>query len=279
MQLRCKNHLLDMGRPQVMGVLNVTPDSFSDGGRYLDPAAAEDRARQMLEEGAALIDIGGESTRPGAAPVEASAELARVLPVIERVARLDVVVSIDTSKPAVMREACAAGAGLINDVRALRQPGALEAARATGAAVCLMHMRGEPRTMQQDPVYADVVAEVRDFLASRLQACVDAGIPAAQILLDPGFGFGKSLAHNLSLLAHLSGLRGLGCPLLVGISRKSMLGAVTGLPPEQRIHAGLAAAVLAVWQGASIVRTHDVRATVEALKLVASTLQYQTGKQ
>ncbi|MGH8453824.1 MAG: dihydropteroate synthase [Nevskiales bacterium] len=278
MQLRCKNRVLELDQSLVMGVLNVTPDSFSDDGRYLDAAVAADRARQMVEEGAALIDVGGESTRPGAEPVSEAEELRRIIPVIERIAGLPVVVSVDTSKPRVMREACVAGASLINDVYALRQPGALQAARDAGAAVCLMHMQGEPRVMQDNPQYGDVVSEVRDFLADRLQACIEAGIPAEQIVLDPGFGFGKTLAHNLTLLAHLGELRVLDCPLLVGVSRKSMLGAITGLPPEQRIHAGLAAAALAVGQGAAIIRTHDVRATVEAVKLAAAVMQYRTGK-
>jgi dihydropteroate synthase len=186
-----------------------------------------------------------------------------------------VVVSIDTSKPRVMREACAAGAQLINDVYALRQPGALAVARDTGAAVCLMHMQGEPRVMQENPQYVDVAAEVRDFLAYRLRDCIEAGISMERIVLDPGFGFGKTLAHNLALLARLGELRGLGCPLLVGVSRKSMLGAITGLSPEQRVHAGLAAAALAVAQGAAVIRTHDVRATVEAVKLAAAVMQHK----
>jgi dihydropteroate synthase len=256
-----------------MGILNVTPDSFSDGGEYLDIEAAHARACRMVEEGATLIDIGGESTRPGAAEVPEAEELRRVLPLIERIARLPVVVSIDTSKAGVMRAACAAGAGLINDVYALRQPGALVAARESGAAVCLMHMQGQPRHMQDHPVYQDVVHEVRDFLAERLRSCVAEGIPEEQILLDPGFGFGKTLAHNLTLLEHLSELKRVGRPLLVGLSRKSMLGAVTGQPIERRLHAGLAAAVMAAERGASIIRTHDVQATVEALKLVVAVKQ------
>ena len=278
MQLRCKNRVLDLGRPLVMGVLNVTPDSFSDGGRYQDVQSAADRAWQMVEEGAALIDVGGESTRPDAEPVSETEELKRVMPVIERIAELPAVISIDTSKPRVMREACAAGAGLINDVYALRQPGAMQAARETGAAVCLMHMQGEPRVMQDQPHYKVVVAEIGEFLAARRQACIAAGIPAERIVLDPGFGFGKTLAHNLTLLARLGELRVLGGALLVGISRKSMLGALTGLPPGQRVNAGLAAATLAVLQGARIIRTHDVRATVEAVKLATAAMQYRTEK-
>lgn len=260
-----------------MGVINTTPDSFSDGGQYLDPTAAEDRARQMVEEGACLIDVGGESTRPGAEPVSEADELARVLPVIERIAGLDAIISIDTSKPRVMVEACRAGAGLINDVYALRLPGAIDAALQTGAAVCLMHMQGQPRVMQDNPHYQDVVGEVRDFLEMRVHACVTSGMERDRLLLDPGFGFGKSLAHNLSLLARLAELRALGLPLLVGMSRKSMLGAVTGLPAMERLAPGIAAAVMAVWQGAQIVRTHDVKATVEALKLVTAAMPYKTG--
>lgn len=278
MLLRCKNRSLSLDQPLVMGIINVTPDSFSDGGQCLDPIAAEARARQMIEDGASLIDVGGESTRPGAQPVSESDELTRTLPVIERIAGLGAVISIDTSKPRVMREACSAGAGLINDVYALRQPGAMEVAVESGAAVCLMHMQGEPRVMQDNPHYEDVVGEVRDFLAERVKACKSSGMALDRLLLDPGFGFGKRLEHNLMLMARLTEFLGLGCPLLVGVSRKSMLGAISGLPVLQRIHPGLAAAVLAVWQGARIVRTHDVKATVEALKLVAAVMPHQAGK-
>ncbi|HXG28243.1 MAG TPA: dihydropteroate synthase [Nevskiales bacterium] len=273
MKLVCRDKTLDLGSPVVMGVLNVTPDSFSDGGRHFGIDQAVARAQEMVAEGATLIDVGGESTRPGAQPVDEAEELRRVIPVIERIAGLPAVISVDTSKPAVMRAACAAGAGLINDVYALRRPGALETAAASGAAVCLMHMQGEPRTMQANPCYADVVREIGDFLADRRRACLSAGIAADRILLDPGFGFGKTLAHNLRLLARLDTLRRLGAPLLVGLSRKSMLGAITGQPPGERLPAGLAAAALAVWQGASIIRTHDVRATVEAVKLAAAARQ------
>lgn len=254
-----------------MGVLNVTPDSFSDGGRFADPAAALARARAMVAEGAAIVDVGGESTRPGAQPVPEQQELDRVLPVIERIAReLDCAISADTSKPAVMRAACAAGAELINDVLALRTPGALEAARDTGAAVCLMHMQGEPRTMQQAPVYADVVEEVRAFLRDRAAACVAAGVPRERIVVDPGFGFGKTLNHNLALLAGIDVIADLGLPVLVGVSRKSMFGTLLDRAADQRVAGGLAAAALAVWQGARIVRTHDVRATMDALKVTAA---------
>ncbi len=278
MKLLCKDKTLDLSTPVVMGVINVTPDSFSDGGHHFGRDQAVARAQEMVEEGAALIDVGGESTRPGAHPVDEAEELRRIIPVIERIAGLPAVISVDTSKPGVMRAACAAGARLINDVCALRKPRALEAAVESGAAVCLMHMQGDPRTMQLQPDYADVVREVGDFLAGRRRACLDAGIAPDRILLDPGFGFGKTLAHNLSLLARLDTLRGLGAPLLVGLSRKSMLGAVTGQPPQGRLPAGLAAAALAVWQGASIIRTHDVRSTVEAVKMTAAVRQ-QTVQQ
>lgn len=254
-----------------MGVLNVTPDSFSDGGRFRQLDAALAQARRLVEEGAAIVDVGGESTRPGASPVSEAEELDRVIPVIERVTReLDVVVSIDTLKPAVMRAACRAGAEIINDVNALRAEGALSAAAESGAAVCLMHMQGEPRTMQADPHYQDVVAEVAAFLAERAAACRAAGIGADRLLLDPGFGFGKTLAHNLALLANLEPLASLGYPLLVGLSRKSMFGQLLGAGVDQRLQGSVAAAVVAAWQGAIIVRAHDVRPTVEALKIVAA---------
>ncbi len=254
-----------------MGVLNVTPDSFSDGGDYATPDAALARAQQMVEEGAAIIDVGGESTRPGAQPVPEAQELERVLPVIERIrSTLDCVISIDTQKPGVMRAACAAGAELINDVTALRAPGALEAARDGGAAVCLMHMQGEPRTMQQAPRYGDVVREVREFLEQRVAACVAAGIGRDRLVLDPGFGFGKTLEHNLQLLGAVTELAELGLPVLIGVSRKSMFGALLGRPVGERTAGAVAAAALAAWQGARIVRTHDVRATMDALKVTAA---------
>lgn len=270
--LDCAGKPLDLSRPVVMGILNVTPDSFSDGGRYQRLDAALAQAERMVEEGAAIIDVGGESTRPGARGVSRDEELARVLPVVEALAtRLPVPLSIDTSKPEVMRVAVAAGAGMLNDVRALREPGALEAAADTGVPVCLMHMLGEPRTMQSDPRYADVVREVSDFLAERQAACVAAGIPRERILLDPGFGFGKTLAHNLSLLRRLGELCSLGQPLLVGLSRKSMLGAVLGgVPPGRRVQASVAAAVLAAERGAAILRVHDVGPTVQALAVLAA---------
>ncbi|GAB4299099.1 MAG: dihydropteroate synthase [Thiohalomonadaceae bacterium] len=274
MILDCAGKPLDLSVPRVMGILNVTPDSFSDGGRFVDPAVAVARARQMVAEGAAIIDVGGESTRPGAAAVAAEDEMARVVPVIEALAaELPVPISVDTSKPAVMRAAVAAGAGMINDVCALQQPGALAAAAECGVPVCLMHMQGEPRTMQQAPHYTDVVSEVRAFLAERVEVCVAAGIARERLLLDPGFGFGKTLAHNLSLLKHLPLLQELGLPLLVGMSRKSMIGAVLDAPVEERVYGSVAAHALALWLGAAVVRVHDVKATVDALKLVQAVRQ------
>ena len=268
MILQLPNRTLDLGESLVMGVLNVTPDSFSDGGRYAGVEAAFQRARAMLAEGAAIIDVGGESTRPGAAPVGEQEELERVAPVVERIRReLDCVVSVDTMKPVVMDAACGAGAELINDVYALRAPGAIEAARRHRAAVCLMHMLGQPRDMQQDPQYLDVVGEVGEFLAQRARACEVGGIAPDSILLDPGIGFGKTDAHNLRLIARLDAFAGLGKPLLIGVSRKSMFGRLLGLPVGSRLHPALATAALAVWQGARIVRTHDVAATAEALKM------------
>lgn len=273
--LQCGARRLDLRRPVVMGILNITPDSFSDGGRYLDREAALAHARRMRAEGATIIDVGAESTRPGAAEISVQEELDRSLPVVEAlVAELDVVVSVDTSTPELMREAAARGAGFINDVRALQRPGSLEAAAATGLPVCLMHMKGEPATMQLQPFYEDVVAELQSFFAGRIAACAAAGIDASRIVLDPGFGFGKTLDHNLTLLARLSRFRELGCPLLVGLSRKSMLSSLLGgVPVSERLHAGLAAAVAAVLNGASIIRTHDVRATVDALVVAAALLE------
>jgi dihydropteroate synthase len=267
MRLNCATRVLDLSSPVVMGILNVTPNSFSDGGRFHDHAVALTQARRMVADGAAIIDVGGESTRPGAAPVSLQQELDRVIPVIQAVTReLDVLVSVDTMKPEVMREAVAAGAGLINDVLALQAPGALEAAAASGAAVCLMHMQGTPRTMQEAPHYADVVKEVRDFLHQRAGACRAAGIPADHIALDPGFGFGKTLSHNLQLLRGLPVLGG-EFPLLVGLSRKAMLGKLTGRPVEQRLAGSIALAALAVAGGARIVRCHDVAETVDAVRV------------
>lgn len=273
--LQCGSRRLDLSRPVVMGILNVTPDSFSDGGRYLGLDAALAHARRMAEEGAALIDVGAESTRPGAAPVPVQEELDRVLPVVERIAaELDVVISLDTSTPEVMAAGAARGAGLVNDVRALRRPGALAAAAASGLPVCLMHMLGEPGSMQAAPRYDDVCAEVEAFLLDRVAACEAAGISADRIVLDPGFGFGKTLAHNLDLMAAIPRFAGLGYPLLVGVSRKSMLGALLGgAPVDQRLHAGVAAAAIAALGGARILRVHDVKATCDALAVATALLE------
>ncbi len=272
--LRCGRHVLDLRRPQVMGILNVTPDSFSDGGEFFSLEAALAHARLMVEQGAAIIDVGGESTRPGAVPVAETEELRRVIPVVEALsAELSVPISVDTSKPRVMREAVAAGAGMINDVRALRAEGALEAAAELGVPVCLMHMQGEPRTMQAAPRYQDVVAEVMRFLEARVAACEAAGIPAERLLVDPGFGFGKELAHNLELMRRLDRFQELGLPLLVGVSRKSMIGGVLDVPVEDRLYGSIALAVLAVWQGARLIRCHDVRPTVDAVRICQAVLE------
>ncbi|KPK14161.1 MAG: dihydropteroate synthase [Betaproteobacteria bacterium SG8_41] len=267
-RLRVGTHTLDLARPVIMGILNVTPDSFSDGGRFVDLQHALVHAHAMVADGAAIIDVGGESTRPGAQAVSVDEELARVIPVIEALRReLDIPVSIDTGKPEVMRAAVVAGAGFINDVYALRLPGALEAAAALGVPVCLMHMQGEPRTMQESPQYGDVVRDVTNFLGERLDRCVSAGIPRERLLIDPGFGFGKTLEHNLELLRRLDEFAGLGVPLLVGLSRKSMIGKALGLALDDRQHASVALALMAVQRGARIVRVHDVRATHDALRM------------
>jgi len=266
--LSCGGRPLDLSRPRVMGVLNVTPDSFSDGGAYLAAEQALKQARRMAGEGAAVIDVGGESTRPGAADVPIEEELRRVVPVIEAVAaELDVVVSVDTSKPEVMRAAVAAGAGLVNDVRALRAPGALEAAAELGVPVCLMHMQGEPRTMQRTPRYDDVVGEVVAFLSDRIAACEAAGITRERLLVDPGIGFGKTVEHNLGLLKHLDALSELELPVLLGVSRKSFIGAVLDRAVEERLYGSLALAALGAWQGAALVRAHDVAATADVLAM------------
>lgn len=263
--LRAGRFSLQLDRPLIMGVLNVTPDSFSDGGIFFDPAMALDRAIRMIAEGADILDIGGESSRPGAASVGAEEELRRVMPVLEKLAGLEVPVSVDTSKPEVMRAAIDAGAAMINDISALRSPGALEAVAGSDAAVCLMHMQGEPRTMQEDPRYRDVVADVCAFLAERAGLAVAAGIPQGRIVLDPGFGFGKSPQHNLELIRALPRLRNLGYPVLAGLSRKSLFGRITGRAAGERVHASAAGALLAAQRGASIVRVHDVAATRDSL--------------
>ncbi len=266
--LRCGRFRLALDRPLVMGVVNVTPDSFYDGGRHASTAAAIAHARWLVEEGADLLDVGGESSRPGSEAVSLDEELARVLPVLDGLRDLEVPISVDTTKPGVMRGVVAAGAAMINDITALGAPGALEAVAASDAAVCLMHMRGEPKTMQADPVYADVVAEVRDFLAARVAACVAAGIPRDRITIDPGFGFGKTLEHNLALLRRLDAVATLGVPVLAGWSRKSSLGRITGRGPEERLASSLAAALIAVQHGARLVRVHDVAATRDVLAVL-----------
>ncbi len=263
--LKCGRFTLSLERPLIMGVVNVTPDSFSDGGLFADSAQAIAHARRLIDEGADILDIGGESTRPGSAPVPVAEERRRILPVLESLSDCGVPVAVDTRKPQLMREALAAGASMINDTNALGAAGALEAVAASDAAVCLMHMRGDPRTMQDAPAYDDVVREVRDFLRGRVAAAENAGIARARIVVDPGFGFGKTLEHNLALLRGLSVFAGLGGALLAGLSRKSMLGRLTGRDVGERVHASVAAALAAVKNGAHIVRVHDVAATRDAL--------------
>jgi dihydropteroate synthase len=263
--LKCGRHQLALDRPLVMGVVNVTPDSFSDGGQYLSHAAAMEHARVLVAAGADIIDVGGESTRPGAEPVPLADERDRVLGVIEALAGAGVPVSIDTRKPELMREAIAAGASMVNDVGALELAGALETVAASDVGVCLMHKQGEPRDMQQNPRYVDVVAEVCEYLSQRVAAAEQAGIGRERIVVDPGFGFGKTFEHNLALLNGLGALTALGVPILVGLSRKAMLGRITGRPASERVHASVAAALLAVERGAQVVRVHDVLPTRDAL--------------
>jgi len=271
MKLQCGKYWLDLTHPRVMGIVNVTPDSFSDGGRFNSAERAVEHALKLVEEGADMLDIGGESSRPGAEPVTLDEELQRVIPVVERLAgKIGVPISVDTYKPEVMRAAIAAGADIINDIRALQEPGALAVVAASNVGVCLMHMQGTPQTMQQDPHYADVTAEVRNVLGDRAQAAIAAGIARERIMLDPGFGFGKRSEHNIALLRHLSGQCALGYPVLVGLSRKSVLGHLTGSGVDQRLPASVAAAVVSAMKGAKILRVHDVAATVEALKVVAA---------
>lgn len=260
---------LDLETPVVMGIVNVTPDSFSDGGIYENAVAAVDAAGAMIDAGAAIIDIGGESTRPGAEQVPEAEQLARVMPVLESLRRdSDVVISVDTGNAGVIREVTAAGAEMINDVFGLHQPKALQALAQSAAAVCIVHMQGVPATMQDNPSYAHLTGEIVDFFRDRIAACTAAGIAADRVVLDPGFGFGKTDEHNLGILAGLDQMAELGLPLMVGISRKATLGRLTGRAVDQRLAAGLGAAVLAVERGASIVRTHDVPATVDALRIV-----------
>jgi len=271
MQLDFAGHSILLDQPRLMGVLNVTPDSFSDGGRFLRPADAIAQAMAMEEAGADIIDVGGESTRPGAQAVAATEELERVIPVIEAIApRLSVPVSVDTGKPEVMRAAVAAGASMINDVYALRLDGAVEAAAGLGVPVCLMHMQGRPREMQDKPAYGDVVAEVRAFLLQRASLCMEHGIRAENIVLDPGFGFGKTLEHNIALFRALPEMAACGYPLLVGVSRKTMIGQLTGRGVGQRLPGSVVAAALAALNGAAILRVHDVAASRDALRVAAA---------
>ncbi|MBW5897638.1 dihydropteroate synthase [Pectobacterium brasiliense] len=273
MQLVARDSTLDLSCPHIMGILNVTPDSFSDGGKHNKLDAALLHVQEMVNAGATLIDIGGESTRPGAAEVSTEEELYRVVPVVEAIAkRFDVWISVDTSKPEVMTASAQAGAHLINDIRALQEPGALEAAAATGLPVCLMHMQGMPRTMQHKPHYDDLMQDIGDFLQQQIDRCVSANIPKSKLLLDPGFGFGKNLAHNYALLARLSELHRFELPLLVGMSRKSMIGQILNVPPAQRVHGSIACAVIAAMQGAQIIRVHDVKETADAMRIVEATL-------
>jgi dihydropteroate synthase len=282
-QLDCAGLSLDLSIPHVMGVLNVTPDSFSDGGRYIGSAtgrviidSALKTVEGMIADGASIIDVGGESTRPGAEVVGPHEEMDRVLPVVEAIReRFSVVVSVDTSTAQLMTAAASAGAGLINDVRALSRDGAMQAARDTGLPICLMHMQGEPQTMQQAPRYDDVVTDVVDYLDARVKACCEAGIDRQKLLLDPGFGFGKTLQHNLELLARLNEFEGLKLPLLVGMSRKGMIGQVLDKPVDERLYGSLAVAVMAVAKGAHIIRCHDIAATADAIKMAAAVLARQ----
>jgi dihydropteroate synthase len=271
---RCRHRTIDLTRPVVMGILNVTPDSFSDGNRYATVDAAIERARRIAEEGAAIIDVGGESTRPGAEGVDEEVEIGRVVPVIEGIgAALSIAISIDTSKPRVMAAAVAAGACIVNDVYALRAHGARSWAAVSEVGVCLMHMQGEPRTMQENPHYDDVVGQVCEFLARERQGCIQAGIAREAVVLDPGLGFGKGLEHNLALLKDLQRIAGLGAPLLVGVSRKSFIGRILGRAVDERLYGGLGLAALSVLKGARIIRTHDVAATRDAIGMVSAVEQ------
>ncbi|AWV43552.1 dihydropteroate synthase [Hafnia alvei] len=273
MQLKAQGLTLDLTYPQVMGILNVTPDSFSDGGKHNGLDAALRHAEAMISAGATIIDVGGESTRPGAAEVSTEEELERVVPIVELIARyFDVWISVDTSKAEVITASALAGATLINDIRSLSEPGALEAAAQSGLPICLMHMQGDPKTMQHKPVYTDVVAEVDSYLTSQIERCTGAGIDKSRLLIDPGFGFGKNLEHNYQLLAHLAHFHHFGLPLLVGMSRKSMIGQLLKVGPTQRVTGSVACAVIAAMQGAHIIRVHDVKETVEAMRVVEATL-------
>ncbi|HCT9737926.1 TPA: dihydropteroate synthase [Morganella morganii] len=272
MKLTARGQTLSLATPQVMGILNVTPDSFSDGGTHNTPAKALEHARKMIAEGATIIDIGGESTRPGAAEVSPEQEAERVIPVVAAIAReSDVWISVDTSKALVIREAANAGAHILNDIRSFSEPGALQAAAQSGLPVCVMHMQGEPRTMQQAPHYQNVVREVYTYLEAQVARCVAAGIEKNHIILDPGFGFGKTLAHNYQLLDKLDLFHNLGLPVLAGMSRKSMIGQLMDVPPDERVAGSVACAVIAVMKGAQIIRVHDVKETVQAMKVVEAT--------
>lgn len=273
MKLYARDSVLDLSHPHVMGILNVTPDSFSDGGKHNDLVQALTHANEMINAGATIIDIGGESTRPGADEVGVEQELERVIPVVEAIAqRFEVWISVDTSKAEVIRESANAGAHIINDIRSLQEPGALEAAAKTGLPVCLMHMQGEPRTMQQAPRYQAILQDVDRFFVDQIARCETAGIKKEQLILDPGFGFGKNLSHNYQLLAHLADYHHFGLPLLVGMSRKSMVGQLLNVGPTQRLTGSIACAVIAAMQGAHILRVHDVKETVEAMRVVEATL-------
>lgn len=279
MKLVAQGSTLDLSLPHVMGILNVTPDSFSDGGTHNTLVEAVKHANLMINAGATIIDIGGESTRPGAADVSVEEELARVIPTVEAIAqRFEVWISVDTSKPEVIRESARVGAHIINDIRSLTEPGALEAAAETGLPVCLMHMQGQPKTMQDAPKYADVFTDVERFFVEHIVRCERAGIAKDKLLLDPGFGFGKNLSHNYELLARLGEFHRFGLPLLVGMSRKSMVGQLLNVGPTERLNGSLACAVIAAMQGAQIIRVHDVKETVEALRVVEATLAAKENK-
>ena len=277
MEIRFKNQIMDLSFPQVMGIVNMTPDSFSDGGNYNNLDDAMRRVDSMIQSGATFIDVGGESTRPGAAEVSVEEELDRVIPLVEKIARyFDVWISVDTSKPQVMTESAKAGAHLINDIRALTEPDAIEAAVKTQLPVCIMHMQGDPKTMQNAPHYQqDIYQEVDQFFTQHINRCVNAGIEREKIILDPGFGFGKTLQHNYRLLAKLNNFHHFGLPLLVGMSRKSMIGQVLNVAPQERIIGSVSCAVIAAMQGAQIIRVHDVKETFDALRIVQATLAEQ----
>ncbi|MBI0038883.1 dihydropteroate synthase [Gilliamella sp. W8145] len=278
MEIRFQNHVMDLSFPQVMGIVNMTPDSFSDGGNYNNLDDAMRRVDNMIQAGATFIDVGGESTRSGAADVSTSEELDRVIPLVEKIARyFDVWISVDTSKPEVITEAAKAGAHLINDIRALTLPGALQAAQKTELPVCIMHMQGDPKTMQNAPHYQqDIYQEVDSFFTEHIQRCVTAGIAREKIILDPGFGFGKTLAHNYRLLATLEKFHHFNLPILVGMSRKSMVGQVLNVPPKERVLGSVSCAVIAAMKGAQIIRVHDVKETFDAMRIVQATLAEQS---